>query len=140
MTMIARLTGDGGKIKLLDPRPGKGVQVFEKRDMEHAMEVCDAVNAEIAAVGATAPAATMKVKGGKATVYVPEHGYKGQLFSGYAADFEALIAYFGASPESQGVSDFAEIRPYICASWQAFGDLAVGATLPDGSVKQPKRA
>lgn len=138
-------TFDGGKMKVTDPRTGH-IETFDAKAFQQGAERAAAIDAEIeadeakaATTAASSAGPKLSVKGGKATISQSGLGYKGILFGGYRADFEALMGYFGAPETSQAAKDYEANKDKLVATWQAYGNLPVGATLPDGSEKPPPR-
>lgn len=141
-TMRAEGQGNAAKFKVIDPRAvdagGKGVQVYDAKQATEAIAEMDAINAAIDVAEAAAEAKggpKLVVKLGKATLTGSGLGYKGQIMGGYVADFEAIIAFFGASPDSEGVKAFNAAKSRMHATWQEYGDLAVGAITKSGEPK-----
>jgi len=132
MTQIAVLRKSGKGFEVIH---AGGVEKFDDFDKASAKqtEINEAIQGSIN--GDKTEGVKMTIKNGKATLSASGLGYKGILLGGYAADLEALIAYFGSPADSRAAKDFAANRAKLCASWQAYGDLPVGATLPDGTTK-----
>jgi len=138
---IATLQNDKGKWKVVDPREGKGVSSFDK--VEQAVDLFNAVNAEIAAESVAVAAAAgpnISVSNGKAILGLPGLGFKGMVFSGYVADWDGMFTAFGTPPDAPIRAAIDAVRPKLVETWQAYRAIPVGATLPDGSTKQAPRA
>lgn len=133
---LAKLSKANGKWRVI-----RGTDIlgeFSDKDADKAMDLLNSENEKAAAAVETEAASTgpkLTVKNGKATISASGLGYKGQLFGGFADDFEAMFAFFGSPADSPARKAYDAIRSKLCQSWQAYGDLPVGATLPDGSTK-----
>lgn len=144
MTYTPRITADGKGAKVTLPAPvtvaGKeyaaGVHKFETASaaMEFNNAAQDAYD-QAAREEETKGGLKLTTSKGKFTVTGSGLGYKGQIFSGFIADFEALADWLGSPADSPGRKAFNAKKDQILATWQTYSELPVGAALPDGSTK-----
>ena len=135
MVKLATLRADGDKLRIIDPRPGRQIEVFARKDQAAAEARWEQINTEIVeeaiAGGTKAGGVRVTCRNGKMEVY-PSNPDLGRfaLFAGYRNQFELLR-------DSMVELDkwYSEHGGGVVETWQQFAAIPVGGALPGGTAK-----